>query len=102
MILPPDLSLRHCPRLAGAPSSTPPTSVPAWLRRAVPDGQSLAGQDLEDIMLAAGAAIAALDAVVRRDENWAGAWRQRMLLAWRLLAAQSTGGADRGEHRQGS
>jgi hypothetical protein len=53
--------------------------VPAWLRCAVPDAQGLAAQGarpnaLEDVALAAGAAIGALDAVVRRQERWAGAW----------------------------
>ncbi|WP_425351047.1 hypothetical protein [Mesorhizobium sanjuanii] len=45
------------------------------MRRTVPDAQSLAGKEVQDIAITAGAAIGALDAVVRRDEKWAGAWR---------------------------
>lgn len=47
----------------------PVATVPAWLRRAIPDAQSLAGKELEDIAIAAGATIAALDAVGRRQER---------------------------------
>lgn len=72
MILRPKPAPRHYATLAGAPSITPTATVPAWLRRAIPDAQSLAGKDIEDVALAAGAAIGALDAVVRRQERWAG------------------------------
>ncbi|RUU85195.1 DUF1403 family protein, partial [Mesorhizobium sp. M7A.F.Ca.MR.176.00.0.0] len=51
-------------------------TVPSWLRRAVETAQTV-----EDAALASGAALTALDAVVRRDEKWAGAWRQRLALA---------------------
>ncbi|WP_240547214.1 DUF1403 family protein [Mesorhizobium tianshanense] len=71
-------------------------TVPTWLRRAVPDAQSLAGKGvglnaLEDVALAAGAAIGALDAVVRRQERWAGAWRQRLALAAAAATARQAG-----------
>lgn len=70
--------------------------VPTWLRRAVLDAQNLAGKGvgpnaLEDVALAAGAAIGALDAVVRRDEKWAGAWRQRLALAAAAATAKQAG-----------
>ncbi|WP_353728481.1 hypothetical protein [Mesorhizobium sp.] len=54
--------------------------MPTWLRRVVPDAQSLAGKDVEDVVLGAGAAINGLDAVVRRQERWAPggtAWHSR-------------------------
>lgn len=96
MILRPKPSLRHHATLAGAPSTTPMATVSAWLRRAVPDAQSLAGKGvglnaLEDLALAAGAAIGALDAVVRHDEKWAGAWRQRLALAAAAVTARQAG-----------
>ena len=100
MILRPKSS-RHYATLAGAASTAPMATVPAWLRRAVPDTQSLAGKGvglnalgpnaLEDVALAAGAAIGALDAVVRRQEKWAGAWRQRLALAAAAATARQAG-----------
>ncbi|RWI83879.1 MAG: DUF1403 family protein [Mesorhizobium sp.] len=69
----------------------PAAPVPSWLRRAVPDAQSLAGKDLEDMALAAGAAIGTLDALVRRQERWAGAWRQRLALAAAAVTAKRAG-----------
>ncbi|WP_353006039.1 DUF1403 family protein [Mesorhizobium sp. M0976] len=38
-----------------------------------------------------GAAIGALDAVVRREEKWAGAWRQRLALAAAAMTARQAG-----------
>lgn len=73
-------------------SSTPPVvTVPTWLRRAIPDAQSLAGQDIEDVVLIAGAAIGALDTVVRRQERWAGAWRQRLALGAAAVTTRQAG-----------
>lgn len=69
----------------------PTAPVPAWLRRAVADAQNLAGKEVADIALVAGAAIGALDAVVRRDEKWAGAWRQRLALAAAATTAKQAG-----------
>ncbi|WP_246707217.1 DUF1403 family protein [Mesorhizobium sp. NZP2077] len=65
--------------------------VPAWLRRAIPDAQNLAGKGVEDVTLAAGATIGALDAVVRRQERWAGAWRQRLALSAATATAKQAG-----------
>jgi len=81
----------HHATLAGAASTSPLATVPAWLRRAVPDAKSLAGKDLEDLALSAGAAIGALDAIVRRQERWAGAWRQRLALAAAAVTAKQVG-----------
>lgn len=67
------------------------TAVPAWLRRAIPDAQSLARKDIDDVALAAGATIGALDAVVRRQERWAGAWRQRLALSAAAVTAKQSG-----------
>ncbi|MER8563219.1 DUF1403 family protein [Mesorhizobium sp. M0578] len=91
MILRPKPSPRQYPTLAGAPSTAPMATVPAWLRSAIPDAQSLAGKDVEDVALAAGAIIGALDAVVRRQERWAGAWRQRLALAAAAVTAKQAG-----------
>ncbi|CAG0961609.1 MAG: DUF1403 family protein [Rhizobiaceae bacterium] len=69
----------------------PAIALPGWLRRAVPDAQSLAVHSLEDVALIAGAAIGALDASIRRQERWAGAWRQRLALAAAVVAAKQAG-----------
>ncbi|CCV16399.1 conserved hypothetical protein [Mesorhizobium sp. STM 4661] len=74
----------------------PSATVPGWLRRAIPDAQSLAGKGagpnaLEDVAIAAGAAIGALDAVVRRQERWAGAWRQRLALSAAAATVKQAG-----------
>ncbi|CCV11576.1 DUF1403 family protein [Mesorhizobium sp. STM 4661] len=66
-------------------------AVPAWLRRAISDAHSHAGNEFEDVSLAAGAAIGALDAVVRRQERWAGAWRQRLALSAAVATAKQAG-----------
>ena len=101
MILHPKSSPRLYGALPGAASAAPMAVVPAWLRRAVPDTQSLAGKGvglnalgpnaLEEIAIAAGAAIGALDAVVRRQERWAGAWRQRLALSAAAVTAKQAG-----------
>ncbi len=96
MILRPKSSLLRHGALPGAASAVPMAAVPAWLRRAAPDAQSLAGKGvglnaLEDVALAAGAAIGALDAVVRRQEFWGGAWRQRLALSAAAVTAKQAG-----------
>jgi hypothetical protein len=91
MVLRPKPSQRHHASLAGAPSTAPMATVPAWLRRAIPDAQSLAVQSIEDIAIAAGATIGALDAVVRRQKRWAGAWRQRLALAAAAATVKQAG-----------
>jgi hypothetical protein len=88
MILRPKPSLRH---LAGATAVAPIMAVPAWLRRAIPDAQTLAGKEVEEVALAAGATIGALDAMVRRQERWAGAWRQRLALSAAAATAKQAG-----------
>ena len=91
MILRPKSSLRLQAVLTGAPSVLQAVAVPAWLRRAVPDAQSLAGKDVEELALTAGATIGALDAVVRRQERWAGAWRQRLALSAAAVTTRQAG-----------
>jgi hypothetical protein len=91
MILRPKLSPSYYATLGGAPSTAPMATVPAWLRRANPDAQSLAGKDVGDVALAAGATIGALDSVVRRHERWAGAWRQRLALSAAAVTAKQAG-----------
>ncbi|RWB95000.1 MAG: DUF1403 family protein [Mesorhizobium sp.] len=77
---------RHAVQPLDAAPSLPMATVPSWLRRAVETAQTL-----EDAALAAGAALTALDAVVRRDEKWAGAWRQRLALAAAAATARQAG-----------
>jgi hypothetical protein len=96
MILRPKSSPRHQGPTLAAPAAPPSVALPGWLRRAVPDPQSLAAKGfgpnpLEDIAIAAGAAIATLDTVVRRHERWAGAWRQRLALAAAAVTARQAG-----------
>lgn len=79
-------SLQTPPPRHAALADTAAPAVPAWLRRAVSDAQDLAGKDSGDMAIVAGAALGALDWVVRRRERWAGAWRQRL----GLVAAAST------------
>lgn len=91
MILRPQSLSRHPGPPPGAPIATPVVLVPTWLRRAVADAQTVAGKDVDDIALVAGAAICALDAVVRRQERWAGAWRQRLALVAAAVTARQAG-----------
>ena len=91
MILRPKPSPRHHATLAGAALTAPLAAVPAWLRRAVPDAQGLGSKDVEDVALVVGAAIGALDAVVRRQERWAGAWRRRLALEAAAATAKMAG-----------
>ncbi|RWL05269.1 MAG: DUF1403 family protein [Mesorhizobium sp.] len=82
---------RHAVQPLGAAPIGPMATVPAWLRRAVEAAQAVAPKGLEDVALASGAALTALDAVVRRDEKWAGAWRQRLALAAAATTARQAG-----------
>ncbi|RWE07731.1 MAG: DUF1403 family protein [Mesorhizobium sp.] len=77
---------RHAVQPLDAAPIAPMATVPSWLRRAVETAPTL-----EDAALAAGAALTALDAVVRRDEKWAGAWRQRLALAAAAATARQAG-----------
>lgn len=67
-------------------ATTPP--LPLWLRRALAAAGRPAGADHDDIALAAGAAIATLDALVRREAEWAGVWRQRLALRAAAVTAR--------------
>ena len=91
MILRPKSLSRHHGILPGAAADVPVAIVPAWLRRAVLDAQSLTGKEVEDLAITAGAALGALDAVVRRQERWAGAWRQRLALSAAAATAKQAG-----------
>lgn len=91
MILRPKSSPPRHDLLPGAPAAVPMATVPGWLRRAVPDARSLAGKELQDVALAAGAALAVLDQVVRGQEKWAGAWRQRLALGAAAATARQAG-----------
>ncbi|RJT30808.1 DUF1403 family protein [Mesorhizobium waimense] len=96
MILRPKPSSRHHSIPAGVAAGAPLASAPSWMRRAVPDAQSLAAQDIEDVAIAAGAVIGALDAVVRQQERWAGAWRQRLALSTAAITAKQAGRVEDG------
>ncbi|MEO3999346.1 DUF1403 family protein [Mesorhizobium sp. CAU 1732] len=70
--------------------------VSNWLRRAVSgtravDAQAFGQHTIEDAALVTGAAIAALDAVVRRQDRSAGVWRQRLGLAAAAVTAGAAG-----------
>lgn len=91
MILRPKPSQARLAALPGAALAAPGATIPTWLRRAIPAAQGLAAHSLEDTALAAGAAIGALDAVVRRRERWAGVWRQRLALAAAAVTAKQAG-----------
>ncbi|RWO62374.1 MAG: DUF1403 family protein [Mesorhizobium sp.] len=86
MILRPKSPPRLHATLPGAAPAALTAAVPSWLRKAVD-----AVQTVEDAALATGAAIAMLDAVVRREEKWAGVWRQRLALAAAAVAARQAG-----------
>ncbi|TJV68184.1 MAG: DUF1403 family protein [Mesorhizobium sp.] len=68
-------------------AAAPP--VPAWLRAAAAEPLAL-----EDAAFAAAAALTTLDALVRRQEPWAGAWRQRLALTAAAATAQRAGRAE--------
>ncbi|WP_287305877.1 DUF1403 family protein [Mesorhizobium sp.] len=61
-------------------------AVPGWLRAAAAGPGSL-----EDAAFAAAAALTALDAVVRRQQRWAGAWRQRLALGCAAVTVRQAG-----------
>lgn len=91
MILRPKSSPRYPAPALGTAVVAPAIALPGWLRRAVPEAQSVGSQGLEDIAIAAGAAIGAVDAVVRRQERWAGAWRQRLALGAAAVTTRQAG-----------
>ena len=80
-------------------TAPPVPPVPGWLRRAAGDGKTLAAHGfepgaLDDFAFAAGAAVTALDAVVRRRARWEGVWRQRLALAAAARTAREAGRAE--------
>ncbi|MGO4560126.1 DUF1403 family protein [Mesorhizobium sp. 2RAF21] len=86
MILRPKL-LRLTPMTAASARPVAQAApVPTWLRKAAAGPVSL-----EDAAFAAAAALTTLDAVVRREGRWAGAWRQRLALAAAAAAAKRAG-----------
>ncbi len=91
MILRPKPSQARLAALPGAALAAPGATIPTWLRRAIPAAQSLAAHSLEDTAIAAGAALSALDVVVRRQERWGGAWRQRLALSAAATTAKQAG-----------
>lgn len=94
MILRPEPAPHSHGSLPGSAAAVPAAPAPGWLRGAVPDAQGLGSQGLGDVALVAGAAIGALDAVVRRRERWAGAWRQRLALGCAAMTARQAGRAE--------
>lgn len=91
MILRPKPSQARLAELPGAAVAAPGAMIPTWLRRAIPAAQSLAAHSLGDTALAAGAALGALDVVIRHQERWAGAWRQRLALSAAATTAKQAG-----------
>ncbi|MRX36932.1 DUF1403 family protein [Aminobacter sp. MDW-2] len=67
-------------------ASAAPAAVPTWLRAA-----AVGPGSLEDAAFAAAAALTALDAVVRRQARWAGAWRHRLALTAAAVTAKLAG-----------
>lgn len=86
MILRPNPPPRCHTLSCGTDLTAPVAPVPSWLRKAVEGPQSL-----EEAALAAGAALGALDQVVRRQERWAGVWRRRLALAAAAATAKEAG-----------
>jgi hypothetical protein len=86
MILRPKLLRQTAMTVTSAAAVAPAAPVPGWLRAAATGPQSL-----EDAAFAAAAALTALDAVVRRQERWAGAWRHRLALTAAAAAAKRAG-----------
>src|SRR5271165_3283899 len=74
------------------PSAAAPTAFPAWARALNPP------QSEAEAAYLAGAALARLDAAVRENPPWAGAWRRRLALS---AAAMSVLRAGRSEDEAG-
>ncbi|MER9063957.1 DUF1403 family protein [Mesorhizobium sp. M0019] len=91
MILRPKPSPRRHAQPPATEPFAPMAPVPFWLRKAVEAAQTCAPKGLEDAAIAFGAAIAMLDTVVRREERWAGAWRQRLALSAAAVTAKQAG-----------
>lgn len=65
--------------------------VPVWLRRALGNDKALARQDIANIAVLTGAAIGALDALVRFQAPWEGLWRQRLAMAAAEMTVRQVG-----------
>ena len=89
MILRPKPLRGITPSLSAGTIAPAATAVPGWLRTAAAQPGTL-----EDVGFAAGAAVALLDAVVRRQEQSAGVWRQRLALTAAAAAAKASGRAE--------
>lgn len=79
--------------LATAGLTLPPVlaTVPGWLRRAISSDKALVQRESADLALITGAAIGALDAMVRHQTPWQGLWRQRLALAAAAATARQVG-----------
>lgn len=64
---------------------------PRWLRAALAATPVQIASGDADVSLAAGAAFALLDNLVRRQECWAGVWRQRLALSAATASARRMG-----------
>ena len=89
-----EASIRKQARMPDSTARAALAPVPDWLRAAVPGAQTLAHSRIEDMALAAGAGLSLLDATVRREEAWAGVWRQRLALAAAAASARLSGRAE--------
>ena len=67
------------------PAPSEPSRAPAWARLS---GSFRENSEAEALYFA-GAALAALDSVVRSDPSWAGVWRRRLALKSAAAAAQN-------------
>jgi len=67
------------------PAPSEPPRAPAWARLS----GSVRDHSEAEALYFAGAALAALDSVVRADPPWAGAWRRRLALKCAAAAAQN-------------
>ncbi|MGB3537104.1 MAG: DUF1403 family protein [Mesorhizobium sp.] len=87
MILRPETVLRRHDEAHAGASVVP---IPTWLRRAVSSSDGTA-EATEDLSLTMGAALAVLDAVIRRQEPWAGVWQHRLALTAAAITAKQMG-----------
>lgn len=93
MIMIPPLQYRSATPRFSQDAAGDVASVPAygWLRRACADARNVADRDVEDVALAAGAAIGALCAVVQSQQPGNGAWRLRLALGAAEVSVRQSG-----------
>ena len=77
--------LRFPAMIRAEPVPSEPPRAPAWAR---PSGSFRDNSEAEALFFA-GAALAALDSVVRSDPSWAGVWRRRLALKSAAAVAQN-------------